>query len=252
MKDILSSFRSDLFSGKHVIVSGGSSGLGLAIAQGFAGLGAQVIATGTSADKLRAASADAANRGIDFRKLDVRDNSAVTAFFQDTPALDILINAQGIGRPLEEWNESEFLDVMDVNLNSVMRLSRAAKPLLEHSRGSILNIASMLSYLMDTVVPAYTTSKSGLLGLTRVMAHAFGPAGIRVNAIAPGYHRTELTRGMWGNPEIAGKFAEKSALKRWGEAEDVVGAALFLASPAAAFITAACLPVDGGYVTGNP
>jgi NAD(P)-dependent dehydrogenase (short-subunit alcohol dehydrogenase family) len=252
MKQILESFRSDLFANQFVVVSGGSSGLGLAIAQGFAGLGANVVATGTSDEKLLRADADPANRGIEFRKLDVRNSEAVAAFFKLLPSLNALVNAQGIGRPVDEWNEAAFLDVIDVNLSSVMRTSMAAKPHLERSRGSILNIASMLSYLMDVVVPAYTTSKSGLLGLTRVLAHALGPAGVRVNAIAPGYHRTELTRGMWANPDITGKFAEKSALKRWGEAEDVVGAALFLASPAAAFITGSCLPVDGGYVIGNP
>jgi len=251
MKDILACFRPDLFAGSAVVVSGGSSGLGLAIAQGFAGLGASVVATGTSESKLADAATDPANLGIKFRRLDVRDSQAVADFMHGLARLDVLVNAQGIGRPVEEWDEAVFLDVLDVNLSSVMRLSTAAKPLLETSKGSILNIASMLSYLMDTVVPAYTTSKTGLLGLTRVLAHAYGPLGIRVNAIAPGYHRTELTRPMWDNPEISGKFADRAALKRWGEADDVVGAALFLASPAGAFITAAALPVDGGYVSGN-
>ena len=251
MNDVLSTFRSDLFAGRGVLVSGGSSGIGLAIAQGFAGLGADVVATGTSEAKQAAARTDPANRGITFARLDVRDAAAVGAFVSDLSRLDVLVNAQGIAKPVDEWTEQAFLDVMDVNLHSVMRLSSAAKPLLETSRGSIINIASMLSFLQDTVVPAYTTSKSGLLGLTRVLAHGWGPQGIRVNAIAPGYHRTELTRPMWDNPLIADKFAQHAALKRWGEVEDVVGAALFLASPAAAFVTGICMPVDGGYVVGN-
>ncbi len=251
MKDVLASFSPTLYRGRKVVVSGGSSGLGLAVAQGFAGLGADVIATGSSAAKLEHARKLPENAGISFQRLDVRDTEAVKAFFFSLTQLDVLVNAQGTAQPVEEWNEKAFMDVMDVNLNSVLRLAMAAKPLLEISRGSILNVASMLSYLMDVIVPAYTTSKTGLLGLTRVMAHKFGPEGIRVNAIAPGYHRTELTKAMWSDPVGAEKFANHAALKRWGEAEDIVGAVLFLSSPAAAFITGTCLPVDGGYVSGN-
>ncbi len=251
MNDVLASFSPTLYRGRKVVVSGGSSGLGLAVAQGFAGLGADVIATGSSAAKLEHARKLPENAGISFQRLDVRDTEAVKAFFSSLTQLDVLVNAQGTAQPVEEWNEKAFMDVMDVNLNSVLRLAMAAKPLLEISRGSILNVASMLSYLMDVIVPAYTTSKTGLLGLTRVMAHKFGPEGIRVNAIAPGYHRTELTKAMWSDPVGAEKFANHAALKRWGEAEDIVGAVLFLSSPAAAFITGTCLPVDGGYVSGN-
>ena len=183
-----------------------------------------------------------------FERLDVRARSAVDAFFAGLPALDVLINAAGIAKPEREWEEAEFLDVMDVNLNSAMRLSMAARPLLERSRGSILNVASMLSYLADDSVPAYCASKTGILGLTRALAHRFGAAGVRVNAIAPGYHKTKMTKPLWSDPEPAAKIAAKSALKRWGATEDLVGAAIFLSSPAAAFITAATLPVDGGYV----
>ena len=98
-----------------------------------------------------------------------------------------------------------FLDVMDVNLNSVMRLSMAARPLLARSKGAIVNFASMLSYVVDDAVPAYSASKTGLLGLTRTLAHRFGPEGIRVNAIAPGYHKTDMTKGLWSDPEPAGE-----------------------------------------------
>jgi NAD(P)-dependent dehydrogenase (short-subunit alcohol dehydrogenase family) len=106
----------------------------------------------------------------------------------------------------------------------------------------------MLSYLVDDSVPAYCASKTGILGLTRALAHRFGPQGIRVNAIAPGYHKTNMTKPLWSDPEPAAKIARKAALKRWGTVDDLVGTAIFYASPASAFVTATTLPVDGGYV----
>ena len=110
-----------------------------------------------------------------------------------------------------------------------MRFSMAVLPLLKASRGVIINTASMLSYVTDPVVPAYGASKTGVLGLTRHLAHAFGPDGIRVNAISPGYHKTDMTKGLWTDPVPAEKIAQRSALKRWGTVDDLVGTALFLA-----------------------
>jgi NAD(P)-dependent dehydrogenase (short-subunit alcohol dehydrogenase family) len=251
MNEIVSSFRPDLFKGKHVLISGGTRGIGLAIARGFARLGASVRACGSTEAKIAAASADPANAGIVFARLDARDTVAVERFVGALPALDVLVNTAGIARPDAEWRMDAFLDVMDVNLNSAMRLAIAARPLLARSHGAIINTASMLSYIADATVPAYCASKTGILGLTRALAHEFGRDGIRVNAIAPGYHTTEMTRALWDNPESARRIAEHSALKRWGTPEDLVGAVLFLASPAASFITGVDLPVDGGYVVGN-
>ncbi len=248
MHDILSTFRPDLFAGKTVVVSGGSSGIGLALAQGFARLGADVIATGSTSARLDAAKAGNVDRNIRFEKLDVRDKKAVDAFFAALPALDVLVNAQGIARPEAEWTEETYLEVIDVNLNSAMRLSMAAYPLLVKSKGSIINFASMLSYLADASVPAYGASKAGIMGLTRALAHKFGKDGIRVNAIAPGYHKTDMTKGLWSDPGPAEMIANKSAFKRWGTTEDLVGTAIFYASPASLFVTATTLPVDGGYV----
>jgi NAD(P)-dependent dehydrogenase (short-subunit alcohol dehydrogenase family) len=249
MQDILSAFRPELFAGKTVVVSGGTSGIGLGLAQGFARLGASVIATGSSPNRLNAAKA--AHADIRFEQLDVRDTEAVNLFFAALPSLDVLINAQGIARPGAEWTEKTYLDVIDVNMNSAMRLSMAAHPLLVKSKGVIINFASMLSYLADDSVPAYCASKTGIMGLTRALAHKFGPEGIRVNAIAPGYHKTDMTRALWEDPIPADKIAQKSALKRWGSVDDLVGTAIFFASPAALFVTATTLPVDGGYVVGG-
>ena len=240
----------ETFAGCRVVVSGGTSGIGLAIAEGFVTAGAVVTATGSSEAKIASLKAASHPEELQFARLDVQDNTAVQAFFDDLTQLDVLVNCQGVARPELEWSEAEFLAVIDINLNSAMRLSRAAFPLLQKSRGSIINVASMLSYLADESVPAYTASKTGILGLTRVLAHRYGPAGVRVNAIAPGYHKTEMTRALWDNPPSAEKIAARSALKRWGLAEDLVGPTLFLASPAASYVTGMTLPVDGGYHTG--
>lgn len=250
MEHIIDCFHPTLFSGRRVLVSGASSGIGLAIAQGFAALGAEVFATGSSQQKLDTLRSDGMLGPIRFEQLDVRDAGAIQAFAMSLDRLDVLVNAAGVARPVEEYRDDVFCDVLDVNLTSAMRLSMAVRSLLEQSGGSIINIASMLSYLADGDVPAYCASKTGIVGLTRSLAHAFGGAGVRVNAIAPGYHRTNMTRVFWETPETAERISARSALKRWGEVDDLVGAALFLSSPAAAFITGVTLPVDGGYVSG--
>jgi NAD(P)-dependent dehydrogenase (short-subunit alcohol dehydrogenase family) len=245
----MDAFKDGLLAGKTVVVSGGTSGIGLALAKGFADAGAAVIATGSSEKRLAAAKADTPER-LTFRLLDVRDHTAVSGFFGGLDRLDVLVNCQGVARPDAEWEEETFLDVMDINLSSAMRLSRAAYPLLKASRGSIVNVASMLSYLADESVPAYTASKTGIVGLTRALAHKYGRDGVRVNAIAPGYHRTDMTKALWSVPESEAKISERSALKRWGTTEDLVGPVIFLSSPAAAFVTGVTLPVDGGYHVG--
>jgi NAD(P)-dependent dehydrogenase (short-subunit alcohol dehydrogenase family) len=248
LDDILATFRPDLFAGKRALISGGTSGIGLGLAKAFAGLGADVTATGASRQRLDAARADESAKGIRFERLDVRDRKAVDSLVGTLLGLDVLVNAAGIAKPESEYEEEGFLDVMDVNLNSVMRLSMAARPLLAGTKGAIVNFASMLSYIVDDSVPAYCASKTGVLGLTRALAHRFGPEGIRVNAVAPGYHKTDMTKALWSDPEPAAKIAAKAALKRWGTVDDLIGAVVFLSSPAALFVTATTLPVDGGYV----
>jgi len=248
--DIIATYKADLFAGQKILVSGGSSGIGLAIAKGFAALGGDVTVTGSNPEKIKTEQQRAEN-GMRFALLDVRDREGVKAFAKQFDVLDVLVNAQGIGRGEAEHEEDVFLDVIEVNLSSMMRLSSTFRPLLGKRGGAIINIASMLSYLMEPEVPAYTASKTGVLGLTRALAHAYGQEGIRVNAIAPGYHKTQMTKIWWSSPVSHDLVVDRTALKRWGSVDDLVGTAIFLASPAAAFITGADLPVDGGYVCGN-
>lgn len=244
-----SAIAANALGGAHVVVCGGTSGIGLALARGFAAGGYSVIATGSSTMKISAIAREPAV-GLDFALLDVRDRGAPAAFFAGLSRLDVLVNCQGIARPEAEWANETFDEVVDVNLASVQRMSLAAMPLLRNSKGAIVNVASMLSYLADASVPAYTASKTGIVGLTRALAHRFGPDGVRVNAVAPGYHLTEMTKPLWSNPESEAAIAARSALKRWGTAEDLVGPVMFLASAQAAFVTGAILPVDGGYHSG--
>lgn len=166
--------------------------------------------------------------------------------------MDILVNAAGIARGGEEWDEDIFLDTMDINLNAQMRFCFALHVRLAERRGSVVNIASMLSFLADPSVPAYCASKTGVLGLTRACAHRWGREGIRVNAIAPGYHRTDMTKPIWSVPKGAKAIEKRTAVGRWGTAQDLIGAVVFLCSPAADYITGICLEVDGGFATGNP
>lgn len=248
MDEVVGSFRADLFAGKAVLVSGATSGIGLAIAEGFVRLGAEVIGTGSSAGKI-AAEKDAHPR-IRFARLDVRNLAEIEAFAKTLPKLDVLVNVAGIARPEAEYEDATYLEVMDVNLNAAMRLTMATLPQLRKSRGSVINFASMLSYLADEGVPAYGASKTGLMGLTRALAHRFGRDGIRVNAVAPGYHKTAMTEALWSVPADAERIANRSAMKRWGTVDDLVGTVIFLASPASLFVTATTIPVDGGYSVG--
>lgn len=243
-------FNSQLFAGKTVLVSGGNSGIGLEIARGFSRVGANVIATGSSERKLENCRKDPANQAIRFQQMDVSNAQQIENVFKDLPQLDVLVNAAGVARPEDEYDQDVFLQVMEVNLNSVMRISQIAMPKLLASQGSIVNVASMLSYLADASVPAYCASKSGITGLTRALAHRYGSQGVRVNAVAPGYHKTDMTEALWSDPAAAEHIRGRTALKRWGSADDLVGAVVFLSSSAAQYVTGVVLPVDGGYVSG--
>jgi NAD(P)-dependent dehydrogenase (short-subunit alcohol dehydrogenase family) len=231
------------FSGKHVLVSGGTSGIGAAIAAAFAGAGARVTAAGLAGQ--------AAAPGVQTVELDVRDAAAVTALVQGLAQIDILVNAAGVIRRGAEHDPEVFDDVVDINLNGTMRLCAACRPLLAASgTGSVVNLASMLSFFGGGLVPAYSASKGGIAQLTKSLAIAWAKDGIRVNAIAPGWIETPLTRALVEDPARSGPILARTPLGRWGLPGDLTGPVMFLCSPAAAFVTGVILPVDGGYLIG--
>lgn len=237
------SFRDDLYAGKIVLVTGGSTGIGAGIARAFRLHGARVLVTGSTAAKLDWCAA----QGIEGHAADVRSDADCAALLGGLDVLDVLVTAAGIVRRDDEHQLGVFQDVLDVNLVGTARYAFGARNLLAASRGCIISIASMLSYFGDRRVPAYAASKGGVSQLTKSLALAYAPDGIRVNAIAPGWIETPLTEELWQSPTIAPAIAARTATKTWGKPEDIANGALFLASPAAAYVTGTTLVIDGGY-----
>jgi NAD(P)-dependent dehydrogenase (short-subunit alcohol dehydrogenase family) len=181
------------------------------------------------------------------RELDVASDQDVRALIATFQTLDFVVNCAGVIRRDEEYEIETFQRVLDINLSGTMRVSVAARPLLAPAGGAIVNIASMLTYFGGPRVPAYSASKGGIASLTRSLAVAWASEGIRVNAVAPGWITTPLTHALHTDPERSAPILSRTPMGRWGKPEEVAGAVLFLCSPAAAFITGAILPVDGGY-----
>jgi NAD(P)-dependent dehydrogenase (short-subunit alcohol dehydrogenase family) len=235
-------------SKRKILVTGGSSGIGAAIAQVFASNGDYVIATGATKEEVERAQVQSKSTAISFQELDVRDGNAVQACIDEIDSLDVLVNCAGVIRRNAEHEPEVFADVIDINLNGSMRVCTAAREKLKQRKGCIINTASMLSFFGGGLVPGYSASKGGIAQLTKSLAIAYAPDGIRVNAVAPGWIATQLTQALQEDPQRSEAILSRTPLGRWGEPADVAGPVLFLASDAARFVTGVVLPVDGGYL----
>ncbi|MFK8049776.1 MAG: SDR family NAD(P)-dependent oxidoreductase [Halioglobus sp.] len=234
-----------------VLVTGGTSGIGLACARAFQEAGAQVIITGR---KRSAGEYGADLEGLSYRSLDVADRDALFALAASLEKLDILVNNAG-GAQGNEWEADAFDQSLNVNLASAFHLSSACKDLLSASEfpggASIIGIASMTSYFGFEWTPGYGPAKAGLVQMVKTLGMSWGKLGIRANAVAAGLTRTNLTAGMLDNmQEMVDATLQRQGLKRPGTPDDIAAAVLFLTSPAASWITGQTLPVDGGFTTG--
>jgi NAD(P)-dependent dehydrogenase (short-subunit alcohol dehydrogenase family) len=240
-------FRHDAFAGRRVVVTGALSGIGAAVASGFAELGAHVTAAGLRPDRAshEVASEDLA-RVAEVAELDVTADAEIDRFFQSRERLDVLVNCAGVLRRADEYQMDVFRGVLEVNLVGTMRACAAARALLVAAHGSIVNVGSMYSFFGSGHAPAYGASKAAVVQLTKSLAASFAPH-VRVNAIAPGWIRTAMTSPLRQDPEAERRVISRTPAGRWGEPADVVGPVLWLSSRAAAFVTGAVVPVDGGY-----
>lgn len=231
------------FTGKHTLVVGASrGGIGSAIAAGFAECGASVGITGVEPQPIPE------DQGrYPYTQLDVGDPDAVQRLADALPTLDVLVNCAGIARRDAEYDTAVFARVLQVNLLGVLHLANAFKRHLVESKGALINIASMYSSFGSPRVPGYGASKAGVAQLTKSLAIGWAEHGVRVNAIAPGFIVTEQTVRARADATHYQRVLDRTPAGRWGEPVDLVGPALFLASPAARFVTGAVLPVDGGY-----
>lgn len=242
---------------QRALITGGGSGLGLSMAKCMAAAGARVVLAGRREDRLRAATASIGSTA-EYLAFDVTRLAdapmLVEKATQRFGPITVLVNNAGIHlkKPAMETTDEEFLKVLSTHVLGAHALSRAvARGMIERKSGSILFIASMASIMGIPQVVAYSAAKSAYLGMVRALATELSPHGVRVNAIAPGWIETEMSRqAMQSDPERERKILNRTPLGRFGDPDDIGMAAVYLSSPAAKFITGAVLPVDGGVSIG--
>ena len=246
-----------LFSleGRNALITGSSQGIGFALARGLGQAGARVILNGRGAAKLSKAAATLRDEGLTVEEavFDVTDAPAVSEGIarieQEIGPVDILVNNAGIQRraSLEEFSDSDWKDVMETNVDSVFYVSKAvATHMIPRKRGKIINICSVQSELGRPSVAPYAASKGAIKMLTKGMCIDWGPHGIQVNGIGPGYFKTELTDALVKDETFSGWLTGRTPARRWGNVEELAGAAVYLASDAASFVNGHILYVDGG------
>jgi 2-deoxy-D-gluconate 3-dehydrogenase len=243
--------------GKVALVTGSASGLGAAIALALAEAGASVACHGNrrpandTSERIRASGGESQSFPADLNTLDGAE-LLFEAVRSAMGAPDILVNNAGTiyRAPAEDYDLQAWMTVMQVNLNSAFRLSQlAGRNMLKRRQGKIINIASLLSFQGGIRVPAYAASKGGLAQLTKALANEWAAHNVQVNAIAPGYFRTDNTQALQRDEVRNRQILERIPAGRWGEPEDIAGAAVFLASAASDYITGEVLVVDGGWMS---
>lgn len=249
----------DLFDlkGRTALVTGSSRGLGRAMANGLAAAGATVVLNGSSKDRLSSAAAEmrAAGHTVQEACFDITDEAAVIAAFKrfdaDGIAIDILVNNAGIQlrKLMIELSTEEWRKVIEANLTSAFVVGReAAKRMITRGHGKVINIGSLTSELARATVAPYTVAKGGIKMLTRAMAAEWAAHGIQANAIGPGYMLTDMNQALIENPTFDAWVKERTPARRWGKPEELIGAAVFLASSASDYVNGQIIYVDGGMV----
>ena len=234
------------FNGRHVLVTGGSSGIGLATARSFRAAGAEVTVTGRRA---RAQDYDTDLSDLRYVPCEMADPEQIEALADGLDRLDVLVNnaGQNLARS-NEWTPEVFEETLRINLSSTFRLSKACHKLLADGGGSVVNMASMTSYQAVEVVPAYGAAKAGVVQLTMSLALTWARDSIRVNAVAPGLIETNMTAGMVADEATVGPTIARTPMGRIGTPDDIAPVVMFLASDAAGFLTGQTIAVDGGYL----
>ena len=242
-------------SGRTALVTGSSRGLGRAIAEGMAKAGARLIINGTDPARVETAVAEFRSSGhaAEGAAFDVTDEAAIVKAFESLDAkgiaVDILVNNAGIQmrKPLVEFSSAEWRKVIETNLTSAFIIGReAARRMIPRKRGKIINIGSLASELARPTVGPYTAAKGGIKTLTKSMAVEWAASGIQANAIGPGYMATDMNQALIQNPDFNSWLMSRIPSKRWGRPEELVGAAIFLASSASDYVNGQIIYVDGG------